>query len=220
MAYVIYLDDVALPVTPSKIQTKITNQNKTIHLINEGEVNILKSPGLREVSFSAMIPHVEYPFAYYPDGFKDANFYLEKFSEMKKGKKPIRLYIRRKSPLGKKLFNDYFKVSIEDYSIDEDASEGQSLTISMLLKEYKDYCTPKPLKIDATTNEATLESNRPAETAPIIKTYTVKSGDTLFNISKKYLGDGNRYPEIYNLNKGIIKNPNIILVGQVLTMPS
>lgn len=30
--------------------------------------------------------------------------------------------------------------------------------------------------------------------------YTVKSGDTLWNISEKYLGNGNRYQEIMNLN--------------------
>lgn len=66
MAYTVYLDDMALPVTPSKIQTKIKNQNKTVTLINEGEVNILKDAGLTDVSFSMMVPHVRYPFATYP----------------------------------------------------------------------------------------------------------------------------------------------------------
>ena len=51
-------------------------------------------------------------------------------------------------------------------------------------------------------------------------TYTVKSGDCLWNIAKKYLGDGSRYTEIYNLNKDKIKNPNLIYPNQVLTLPS
>ena len=48
--YHIYLDDVLLPIAPSKIETKIKNQNKTVNLINEGEVNILKTAGLTEIS--------------------------------------------------------------------------------------------------------------------------------------------------------------------------
>ena len=44
--YEFYMDGVRLPVTPSSLTIKISNQNKTINLINEGQVNVLKSPGL------------------------------------------------------------------------------------------------------------------------------------------------------------------------------
>ena len=52
------------------------------------------------------------------------------------------------------------------------------------------------------------------------KTYTVKPGDTLWSISKKYLGNGSRYSEIYKSNKAVIgSNPGLIKPGQVLTIP-
>lgn len=52
------------------------------------------------------------------------------------------------------------------------------------------------------------------------KTYTVKSGDCLWNIAKKYYGNGADYTKIYNANKGVIGgNPNLIYAGQVLTIP-
>ena len=51
------------------------------------------------------------------------------------------------------------------------------------------------------------------------KTYTVKPGDCLYNISKSTLGDGGRYNEIYSLNKDKLKNPNLIYPGQVLQLP-
>ena len=52
------------------------------------------------------------------------------------------------------------------------------------------------------------------------KTYTVKSGDCLYNIAKKYYGDGSKYTKIYEANKKIIgSNPNLIKAGQVLTIP-
>ena len=51
MAYEVYLGKVLCPIAPSKIQTKIKNQNKTMNLINDGEVSILKAAGLTEISF-------------------------------------------------------------------------------------------------------------------------------------------------------------------------
>ena len=48
----------------------------------------------------------------------------------------------------------------------------------------------------------------------------MKPGDTLWSISKKYLGNGSLYSEIYNSNKAVIgSNPNLIKPGQVLTIP-
>ena len=51
------------------------------------------------------------------------------------------------------------------------------------------------------------------------KTYTVKSGDTLWGIAKQFYGSGAKYTTIYNANKGKIKNPNLIYPGQVLKIP-
>jgi 2',3'-cyclic-nucleotide 2'-phosphodiesterase (5'-nucleotidase family) len=51
-------------------------------------------------------------------------------------------------------------------------------------------------------------------------TYTVVKGDCLWVIAERLLGDGRRYIEIYELNKDIIKNPNLIYISQVLKMPA
>lgn len=46
------------------------------------------------------------------------------------------------------------------------------------------------------------------------------SGDCLWNIAKKYYGDGSQYTKIYNANKETIgANPNVIKVGQKLVIP-
>lgn len=51
--------------------------------------------------------------------------------------------------------------------------------------------------------------------------YVVVKGDTLFSIAAAQLGDGNRWREIYDLNKGIIGgNPALIIPGQELTIPA
>ena len=49
--------------------------------------------------------------------------------------------------------------------------------------------------------------------------YTVKSGDTLSKIAKETLGSANRYPEIFEANKPMLKHPDKIFPGQVLRIP-
>lgn len=51
------------------------------------------------------------------------------------------------------------------------------------------------------------------------RTYTVKKGDTLWAIAKKYYGNGAQYKKIANANKKLIKNPNLIHIGWKLTIP-
>ena len=72
--YKFYFNKDILPVTPGSITTTYKNQNKTITLINEGEVNIPKSPGLTEFSFKFMLPWCNYPFVNmnYPQMLTDA----------------------------------------------------------------------------------------------------------------------------------------------------
>ena len=74
--YDVYLKNCLLPVTPEKIQIKINNSNKTVTLINEGEINILKKAKLTDIEFEAEIPQVKQPYAVYKSGFKGAGYFL------------------------------------------------------------------------------------------------------------------------------------------------
>jgi LysM repeat protein len=58
-----------------------------------------------------------------------------------------------------------------------------------------------------------------ASDTSIFGKYTVKSGDTLSAISKKFLGSPNRYTDIFNANKDQLSDPDKIKVGQTLTIP-
>ena len=51
-------------------------------------------------------------------------------------------------------------------------------------------------------------------------TYTVKKGDNLWTLAKKFYGSGADYTKIYEANKDTIgKNPNLIYPGQTFTIP-
>lgn len=226
-AYDCYLSDCLLPVTPEKIDMKVNNANKTVTLINEGEINILKKAELTDIEFECIIPQVNYPFAVYKSGFKDASYFLDIFENLKTSQEPFQFIVCRKLPSGKELFNTNIKVSMEDYKITEDAGEGFDLTVKISLKQYREYGT-KTVNIKVSKSKskpkASKKPKRETKNSPkptTTKTYTVVRGDCLWNIAKKFYGSGAKYTIIYNANKGVIGgNPNLIRPGQVLTIPA
>ena len=61
--------------------------------------------------------------------------------------------------------------------------------------------------VDAPESEATVEY------------YEIQSGDTLWKIATDHLGDGNRYPEIFEANREVIQDPDLIFPGQKIRIP-
>ncbi|MCI2227813.1 LysM peptidoglycan-binding domain-containing protein [Polaribacter sp. MSW13] len=50
--------------------------------------------------------------------------------------------------------------------------------------------------------------------------HTVKSGETLGKIAKKYYGNAMKYTAIFKANTNILKNPDVIHPGQELVIPN
>ena len=163
-----YMGNVLMPVTPSQIKMKINSQNQTVTLMNDGEVNLLKSPGLTDVSFTLLIPQVKYPFAKQNliavnrttgetvTALIPASFYLDLFQELKVNKTPFQWIVSRYLPKGKLLFDTNMKVTLEDYQINEDVRQGFDLEIDVQLKQYKPY------------GVKTIVLDTPSATAPVI----------------------------------------------------
>lgn len=218
--YSFFIDGMELPIAPQKLTVKIKGNNKTLTLINEGDINFLRAPGLTEIAFDAVLPMLgQYSFA---NGYRRPDSYLNKLESLMTDKEPFRFLVSRVSPSGRLLYDTNMKVSLENYTVTEDATKGPDVTVSITLKQYISYSTktvtvvkPKPEKKPVVQQKKKRETS----SAPKVKTYTVKSGDCLWNIAKKYYGNGAQYTKIYNANKGKIKNPNLIYPGQVLTIP-
>ena len=58
-----------------------------------------------------------------------------------------------------------------------------------------------------------------ASTAPESQMYTVASGDSLSQISKKFYGTPNKYSQIFEANQPMLNDPDKIYPGQVLRIP-
>jgi nucleoid-associated protein YgaU len=52
-----------------------------------------------------------------------------------------------------------------------------------------------------------------------VEYYIIKKGDTLSAIAKQFYGKANDYPKIFDANREVIKDPNLIFPGQKIRIP-
>ena len=93
------------------------------------------------------------------------------------------------------------------------AAEGTDLTTVDLAAAAEDYMLDAGLTADPA-------EETPEEPAPQARTYTVEAGDCLWNIAYEVYGTGTRWTVIYEANRDIIRDPGMIYIGQVLTIPA
>lgn len=70
------------------------------------------------------------------------------------------------------------------------------------------------VQADVVTPEVSVEPT------PAAGSYTVESGDCLWNIARDLYGDGTKWQVIYDANTGILSDPNVLQIGQVLETPA
>jgi nucleoid-associated protein YgaU len=84
--------------------------------------------------------------------------------------------------------------------------------------------TPPQSKPDFSNVRSGGSSTAPAEPQPTStigsgETYVVVKGDSLSKIAKRQYGDANKWRAIYEANKGLINDPDLIYPGQELKLP-
>ena len=201
------------PVLPSAINVQdyaITNDSNITGL---GDVTVFGGKGLRTIEISSFFPNPKkkYYFVSYTDYPKQYDCVTKIKKWMDKGE------VLRFIVTGTEI---NFQVRITDFEYSEqDGTRDVYFTIN--LKEYRKIkissTTPKKKKTDNKDRTDTKETdNKPKQ-----KTYTVKSGDTLYDIAKKHYGKGSDYKKIIEKNKS--KYPSLaksttLKKGWVLTI--
>ena len=71
--------------------------------------------------------------------------------------------------------------------------------------------------VDNVDDQLTVSTPEPAAPAPVF--YTVVSGDSLWKIASKHYGDGNKWNALFEANREVIKDPDLIYPGQQIRVP-
>lgn len=199
------------PITPGELNITVGSKNKVVTLIDEGDINVLKSPSLTEIEFKARFPMHQYPFARTTLPFDS---YWKVFRDLKENKKPFRFIVARNNRKLSSNWDTNILVALEKMELEENSDNGNDVIIAFKLKQYKEYgikilpnATDKPTTSTAEENRPT-DGNSPAEKTEATEEaveYVVKSGDCLWNIAKAKLGDGTKWKLIYEKNKDAIE---------------
>lgn len=203
-------EKIQFPVLPETFEVSFGNTNKTADISGLGEIVILQDRAAIEVSWDSFFPATKFP-GVQVDSLTPPKTLLKTICEWKSSDKPVHIILTGTDV--------NFFAAIQSIQPSEEGGDPDSIYYKIKLKEYREVKV-RQVQVNITTKVATVSSqatrtdNRVQE-----KTYTVKSGDCLWNIAKSLLGSGSRYTEIYNLNKDKIKNPNLIYPGQVLRIP-
>jgi len=166
-----------------------------------GTVNLWGGRGLREVRLATFLPAVQSPFS---DG-NDPETVLSMLKSWQDSGDPIRLILSGSD------INDAFL--IED--VTECLREGdRDIWISLTLREYKFKSALAALA----EKQSAAGSHAPARADERItpQTYTVKKGDTLWDIACRFFGDGTRWQSLAAKNS--ISDPRKLQIGQVILL--
>lgn len=184
-------DALQLPINPPSFEVSLANSHQTVNIQTKGEVSILGKKGLRAIEVSSFFPAQDYPFAEYAKD-REPYDYINKI--LKWQEQAIRLTITDT--------NLNFLADIQSFSYGEPDGTG-NIDYTISLQEYRKPTYTAPKKSSASKNKQETKTSKTTKTKP--KNYTVKKGDTLRSIAKKYYGSGSKYMKLYNANKSVIE---------------
>lgn len=203
-----------LPVPPADFSIPREISTDTFDVEGFGEISFIGKRKLQTISINSFFPSEAYYFCQYTD-FPEPYACVNLISNWQDSGIPIRLII---SETGINM-----ECSIERFEYGEKDGTGD-VDFQLDLKEYRRMEAAEKVvgtfgysydKVSINDADKIINTTRPV-TRLVPKTYTVKYGDTLFSIAKKFTGSIMNYKAIADKNN--IKNTDKIYVGQVLNL--
>ncbi len=205
-------EEILLPVGPEEISVTQSGNTETYSIYQFGDVVKAGNRKLLKLSIGSFFPLEQGPYVMTAK-LQHPSDYVNKLYSWRQSNKILTF----------KVTGGYYPIDrlwmIEEFEINEKAGEVGDIFYTISLTEYREF-RARRITLSKNNGNMTMEGDyqgaRPV-TKAVPRTYTVKSGDSLWKIAKLQLGNGNRYQEIAELNN--INNPNLIYTGQILKLP-
>lgn len=204
-----------IPINPEELEIECESDNEDIDIVGLGPATRKGAAGLIKLSLESFFPA---PNSYFYTGVtpKTCIEFIKSIQSTENTNNNVAKIITTGLPTN---LNMYFV--IEDFTYNHKAGEEEDVYFTLDIKQYVPYGAKTVKKALSGLAAARAVSTVKPPAQPTNKTYTVVRGDCLWNITKKFTGNGSRWRELYNINTGVIgSNPNLIYPNQVLTLPA
>lgn len=204
-----------LPILPAEIGVGTGGDGAGYEVAKLGKINVIKDRELSQYTIESFFPAQKYPFVtasilLEPKGYVD--YIMGWWATLR----PIRFVF-----VGKTMEINT-AASIESFEWREVAGTPGDIEFSLELKEYRFYEARRAQVVEPGAGEPpviqTEDPQRMDERVPP-QTYTLASGDNLWKVAQKVLGNGARWKEIQQLNGISDAQTESLPVGMTLQMP-
>ena len=197
--------ELILPVTPARYFWRHPTKLETVSLDQLGEATLHGGYKMGDCTLeNVLLPAQQYPFMV--PGSRAAPYeYLY----------DLEVWCDKGAQLQWIVSGTSVNASVLIEEITQGEQDGTNdLYITIAMRQWQRLETP----VLALSGGGATTARDSQTGAASTKTYTVQSGDCLWNLAEKYYGDGTQYKKLAAANPEIT-NPNLIYPGQVLTIP-
>lgn len=192
--------EILLPITPPSFSVEHGIKIETINIHTLGDVNIAGYGTLAALKIDCLLPAKNYPFS---TANQDPYTYVDYFIKWCDTRAVLRFVISD-TPVNIPVLVESINYSEQDGTND--------IYASISLRQYRELSAPK-------VEKAGSGNKARSATIAVVKadSYTIRKGDTLSSICRKFYGDTSLYSKLAEINN--IKNPNLIITGRTLKIP-
>lgn len=209
------------PVSPETLKIDSPYGVNKVNVAHKGEFTQVGFRGLKSIEFSSFFPQ-HYNETYCTYKFKKGpDWHRHRIEAYRDKRKPLYFVVP--------ALRISMKVLIESFEYEYRGGQDRDIYFTIKLVQYKEPPntllkkkkggTAKKPGASKSTGKKSTRAKKTTNTVKKGQTHTVKTGETLAKIAKKYYGDTKKWRDIYELNKKKIgNNPNNIKVGVKLVI--
>lgn len=199
--------EIILPVTPSSYQVETGQGIQVVNLTQFGDYALAGYPSIYAFTLDCMFPAQSYPFMV-GGSTPDPNLYIEFFERAVKERQVLRFVV------SDTLVSNEVLVESMRYG-EQDGTNDVYVTLSLMpYRRLQVASAPSNTPTPAPPKGAARTGDAPSVTQ---QSYTIKRGDTLWGICRRFYGEGKLAYPLAKLNQ--IKNADLIYDGDTIKIP-
>lgn len=199
--------EIILPVTPSSYQIETGQGIQVVNLTQFGDYALAGYPSIYAFTLDCMFPAQSYPFMV-GGSTPDPNLYIEFFERAVKERQVLRFVV------SDTLVSNEVLVESMRYG-EQDGTNDVYVTLSLMpYRRLQVASAPSNTPTPAPPKGAARTGDAPSVTQ---QSYTIKRGDTLWGICRRFYGEGKLAYPLAKFNQ--IKNADLIYDGDTIKIP-